>query len=70
MVLDMQNVSHIAQNAGHTMQNDGRTMQNVSHTTRNAGHNTLNVCQGPKGWAWGAPQGPPPLFLKNFSVYV
>ena len=28
LVLDMQNVKHIAQNAGHSAQNDGRTMQN------------------------------------------
>ena len=49
MVLDMQNVRHIAQNAGHTVQNDGPTMENVDRTTRNVGHNTLNVCQGPKG---------------------
>ena len=33
MVLDMQNVRHIAQNAGYNMQNDSRTMQNVGHNT-------------------------------------
>ena len=56
MVLDMQNVMHIAPNAGHTMQNDSQTMQNV-------GRNTLNVCQGPKG---GGLEGAPlPLYLKK-----
>ena len=55
----MQIVMHIATNAGHTMQNDGRTMHNVDR-------NTLNVCQWPKGGAWGAPQGTPlPLYLKK-----
>ena len=52
MVLDMQNVMHIAPNAGHTVQNDGQTMQNV-------GRNKLNVCQGPKGGLRSPPGDPP-----------
>ena len=43
LVLEMQNVMHIATNAGHTVQNDGRTMQNDGSTTQNVGCNTLNV---------------------------
>ena len=59
LVLEMQNVMHIATNAGHTAQNDGRTAQNDGRTTQNDGRNTLNVCQGLKG-GLEEPQGTPP----------
>ena len=50
LVLDIQNIRHIAQNASHTAQNDGRTMQNIGRTMRNVSCNTLNVCMdGLKG---------------------
>ena len=58
LLLDMQNVMHIAPNAGHTAQNDGQTMRNV-------GRNTLNVYQGPKGGLRRAPGDPVPLYLKE-----
>ena len=65
----MQNVMQIATNAGHTAQNDGWTAQNDGRTAQNDGRNTLNVCQGPKGGAWGAPRAPGdpplPLYLKK-----
>ena len=65
LVLDMQNVRHIAQNAGHTVQNDGRTMQFVGRTTSDLGRNTLNFCQEPKVGGLRCPPGPPNPFLEK-----
>ena len=49
----MQNVMQIATNAGHTTQNDGR--------------NTLNVCEGPKGEVWGAPEKKTAMSVRNLA---
>ena len=58
LVLEMQDVMHIATNAGHTVQNDSRTLQNDGRTPRNVGRNTLNDSQGPKGGFEEPPQAP------------
>ena len=44
-----------------TVRKVGQTME-----PRNVGCSMLNVCHGPRGWAWGAPHGPPtPIYEKT-----